>query len=584
MIPAGFIEDLLTRVDIVDVVGRHVALKKNGQNHVGLCPFHGERTPSFTVSPGKQFYHCFGCGAHGTAIGFLMDHRGLPFVEAVQELAQQAGLQVPQAVSDDGESGRRLRSLSERLDRATRAYRDQLKGSAAAIEYLKSRGLTGRTAATFALGYAIDDWQGLKQVFDDYDSPQLLDAGLVIDKDGRRYDRFRGRVMYPIRNRRGAVIGFGARSMDGSEPKYLNSPETPLFRKGQELYGLYEAADALRRRGRAIVCEGYMDVIQLAQAGFEESVAALGTAVGSSHVETLLRLVDHVIFSFDGDAAGRKAARRALEASLPALADTKRVEFLLLPEGEDPDSLIRSHGAAAFEAELARALPLSRFLVEQACEGKDMETAEGRAAALAEAKPLLQTMPPGALRLQLLDELARVARSRPDDVESLFELRPWRRLGGSSRAAGRRGGDTAALADLKTHLLQRLLANPALAREFNAAIAAECLDSSEPVDRQIAEVWRAATSTERSNSGALLEALAESEHATLYRSLLAREMLLEIEPDAAHAELEAIFARLELRRLDAELAELAAQPAPGPEVLEKIRNLYQRRALLITRA
>ncbi|MCS6920456.1 MAG: DNA primase, partial [Elioraea sp.] len=329
MIPQGFIQDLLARVDIVDVVGRHVALKRSGQNYVGLCPFHGEKTPSFTVSQTKQFFHCFGCGAHGSAIGFLMDHRGLSYVEAIRELAHQVGLTVPEAAPRDAQAAARTQGLTDLLQQAAAFYRRQLKVAPAAIEYLKGRGLTGATAARFALGYAPPERQALRQVFAQYDDPRLVDAGLVIvGDDGRRYDRFRGRVMFPIRNRRGAVIGFGARVLDGGEPKYLNSPETPLFRKGQELYGLFEAQEAIRRRRRAIVCEGYLDVIQLAQAGFEETIAALGTAVTAQHVAQLFRLTDHVIFAFDGDAAGRKAARRALEAALPAVSDDKRASFV----------------------------------------------------------------------------------------------------------------------------------------------------------------------------------------------------------------------------------------------------------------
>jgi DNA primase len=413
MIPQGFIQDLLARVDIVDVVGRYVQLKKGGQNFLGLCPFHGEKSPSFTVSPAKQFYHCFGCGAHGSAIGFLMDQRGLSYVEAIHELAQQAGMTVPEDVRADRDAAQRSRGLTDLLAQAADFYRRELKTSPTAIDYLKGRGVTGQTAARFALGFAPDAWQPLKAAVQSYEDPKLAEAGLVIIGDeGKRYDRFRGRVMFPIRNRRGAVIGFGARIMGAGEPKYLNSPETPVFHKGQELYGLFEAQEAIRQRKRVIVCEGYMDVIQLAQAGFAESVAALGTAVTAQHVTTLLRLTDHVIFAFDGDAAGRKAARRALEAALPVITEAKRASFLLLPEGEDPDSLIKAHGAGAFEDELSRALPLSRWFARTLAEGRNLDEAEDRAALLAEAQPLLESMQPGALRLQLVRELATAARAR----------------------------------------------------------------------------------------------------------------------------------------------------------------------------
>jgi DNA primase len=579
VIPQGFIQDLLARVDIVDVIGRYVALKKAGRNYVGLCPFHGEKTPSFTVSPSKQFFHCFGCGAHGSAIGFLMDHRGLAYVEAIRELAQQVGMQVPQDSARDREGATRIRGLTEALERASDYYRRKLKETPAAIEYLKRRGLTGQTAARFALGYAPDAWQPLREAFESYEDPRLVEAGLVIVADeGKRYDRFRGRVMFPIRNRRGAVIGFGARVLDGGEPKYLNSPETPVFHKGQELYGLFEAQEAIRRRQRVIVCEGYMDVIQLAQAGFEECVAALGTAITAHHVGLLLRVTDQVIFAFDGDAAGRKAARRALEATLPVIADTKRASFVLLPEGEDPDSLIRSGGAAAFEDQLARAIPLSRWFVESLADGRDLEQAEDRAALVAHAKPLLASMPPAALRMQLIRELAEAARTPATDLESLFGLKPWRRLPEATRP-GHPPRRSAEVEDLKARILQHLLAFPELAREFNAQIAAEFGGAEQPVDRQVAEIWRTATLAGSTSQGALLEALADSEFAQTYREISRRDLLLEGDASAAREDLRAGFATLELRRVEDELAALVREPLT-PESKERIRELSERRVRL----
>ena len=582
MIPQGFIQDLLARVDLVDVVGRYVQLKKAGQNFIGLCPFHSEKSPSFTVSPSKQFFHCFGCGAHGTAVGFLMEHRGLGFVDAVRELAQQAGMQVPEGPAEAGQATGRLRALADLLQRASDHYRHCLKGNGAAIEYLKGRGLRGATAARFALGCSPDEWTGLAAAFDNYDDPQLVEAGLVIANEGKRYDRFRGRVMFPIRNRRGWVIGFGARSLDGSEPKYLNSPETPLFHKGRELYGLFEAQEAIRRRRRVIVCEGYLDVIQLAQAGFEETVAALGTAVTSHHVGELLRLSEHVVFAFDGDAAGRKAARRALEAALPVLADTRRIDFLLLPEGEDPDSLVKSHGADAFTAELGRALPLSRWFIRSLSEGKDLRTAEGRAALLAEAKPLVASMPAGALRMQLLHELAEAARSAPAEVEQLFGIKPWRRLPEAPRRENRR--QAAETADLKQHILQRLLAFPDLAGEFEGAVAAEFAEAGTPLDRQVLEVWRTASGTAGLSCGALQELLADSDFAPQYREAATRELVAEADADAARLELAGAFAKLELRRLNGELEALAGMQPPDAEALARIRELSERRARLMAGA
>jgi DNA primase len=580
VIPQGFIQDLLARVDLVDVVGRYVQLKKAGQNFLGLCPFHGEKSPSFTVSPGKQFFHCFGCGAHGTAIGFLMEHRGLGFVDAVRELAQQVGIKVPEESAASAQAGGQVKALTELLQRAADFYRRQLKGSEPAISYLKGRGLSGASAARFAVGFSPDEWTPLATVVESYSDAQLVEAGLVIENEGKRYDRFRGRVMFPIRNRRGSVIGFGARSLDGSEPKYLNSPETPLFHKGRELYGLFEAQEAIRRRRRVIVCEGYLDVIQLAQAGFEETVAALGTAVTSHHVGQLLRLSEQVIFAFDGDAAGRKAARRALEAALPVVDDTRRIDFVLLPEGEDPDSLVKSQGAEALAAEIGQALPLSRWFIRSLADGKDLGTAEGRAALLAEAKPLVSTMPAGALRLQLLREVADVARSAP--AEALFGLKPWRRLPDQTRAEHRRQSmDTA---DLKEHILQRLLAYPDLVAEFESGITTEILNGETPVDRQIAEVWRTATAASGLTCGALQELLAESDFAEHYRDTAAKTLLAEADIEASRIELAGAFAKLELRRLNTELESLAGQQRFDPEALVRIRVLAERRARLMAGA
>jgi DNA primase len=574
MIPQAFIQDLLARIDIVDVVGRYVQLKKGGQNFLGLCPFHGEKTPSFTVSPSKQFFHCFGCGAHGSAIGFLMEHRGLNYVEAIRELAQQAGMQVPES-SDKGRDGGKLSALSDLLRRAADHYRTQLRESAVAIDYLKGRGLTGQTAAHFALGYSPDAWQPLRSAFENYDDPGLVEAGLVIADEGKRYDRFRGRIMFPIRNSRGQVIGFGARILGAGEPKYLNSPETPLFRKGQELYGLYEAREAIRRAGRAIVCEGYLDVIQLSQAGFGEAVAALGTAITSAHVSTLLRTTDHVIFAFDGDAAGRKAARRGLEATLPVIADTKRASFLLLPEGEDPDSIVKAGGAAAFERELSRALPLSRFFIESLAWNRSLSSPEDRAAIVADARALILSMAPGALRLQLLRELADAARTPLDDLEALYGLRRGRP---PRPAEGTRRTPHAEVEDLKRRILQHLLAHPPLAREFDRAVTDEHASESEPIDREILEVWRTATLPELSagavmTHGALLEALQSSPFIDDYRVLAAQEMELDTDVDTARQVLEEAFLKLELRRLAAERSERLAdyEREPSEDRLQAYR-------------
>ena len=434
MIPPAFKQDLLARTDIVELVGRYVTLKKAGINYKGLCPFHGEKTPSFIVSPTRQTYHCFGCGAHGNAIDFLMEHGGLGFVEAVEELAHQHGLQVPQDErtpqqrAEAAQARERQTTLTEALDRAARHYRRQLKATSRAIDYLKGRGLTGEIAARFALGYAPAGWHGLSAVFPRYDDPVLEEAGLVIvhadEEPPRRYDRFRDRIMFPIRNVKGEVIGFGGRVLDQGEPKYLNSPETPVFVKGRELYGLYEARGALRTKGYALVVEGYMDVVALAQHGFENAVATLGTACTAEHVQKLFRFTDAIVFSFDGDAAGRKAAARALEAALPHAQDTRSVRFLFLPPEHDPDSFIRAHGAAAFESQVQQAVPLSVQLIEQAASGCDLSTLEGRSHMLAAARPLWSQLPEGALKRQLVSAIAARAGMEATDVLALWDASP----------------------------------------------------------------------------------------------------------------------------------------------------------------
>ncbi len=435
MIPPGFIQELLARADIVDVVGRHVQLKKAGINHKGLCPFHGEKTPSFIVSPSRQTYHCFGCGAHGNAVGFLMELAGMSFPDAVRDLAQQVGLTVPEDESTPAERERaaaqkqRQATLTDVLARACDHYRKTLRASPRAIDYLKRRGLTGEIAARFGLGYAPGGWRNLASAFAHYDDPLLEESGLVIVKpaedgneaEAKRYDRFRDRVMFPIRSVQGEVIGFGGRVIDQGEPKYLNSPETPVFSKGRELYGLYEGRTAIRQRGYALVVEGYMDVVALAQSGFGNAVATLGTACTAEHVQKLFRFTDSVVFSFDGDAAGRRAAGRALEASLPHATDTRTVRFLFLPAEHDPDSYVREFGAEAFEQCVAQAVPLSRQLVEAARADLDTATAEGRARFVVQAQPLWNALPEGMLKRQLLGQIASVASLPVEELAAAWQ-------------------------------------------------------------------------------------------------------------------------------------------------------------------
>ena len=408
-IPQHFIDDLITRADIGEVIGRRVQLKKAGKEFKGCCPFHDEKTPSFTVVPDKGFYHCFGCGAHGTAIGFLMDHDHLDFVEAVESLAGTMGIEVPR---EEGQSPvRSYDALFELLSRVSRFYEAELKKHTPAIDYVKARGIDGATAKRYGLGYAPRGWS---HVLDKFGTSReaidrLLATGLIIRKDnGQHYDRFRDRLMFPIRDTRGRVIGFGGRVMGDDTPKYMNSPETVLFHKGRELYGLYESRQALRHIDRLVVVEGYMDVVGLARHGVDFATATLGTATTEEHLNQLFRLCEEVYFCFDGDRAGREAAWKALENALPQIREGRQIRFVFLPDGQDPDSFVQSSGAPAFEAALDHALPLSDFLVEELSGRVDMTSVDGRARMAETARPLLAKIPPGVFKELLVDKVAAV--------------------------------------------------------------------------------------------------------------------------------------------------------------------------------
>jgi DNA primase len=418
MIPQAFIDTLLQRVDIVELVGSYVQLKKAGINYSGLCPFHTEKSPSFTVSASKQFYHCFGCGAHGTAVGFMMEHLGLSFPQAVEDLARRAGLEVPQEQANENDKAASAAQRDQRVRlmdctlQAAKFYQRRLKESPQAIDYLKQRGVTGEIAKRYHLGYSPEGWQPLQSVFGDYEQADLVDAGLVIaseDESGKskRYDRFRNRLMFPILSARGEVIGFGARTLGNDEPKYLNSPETPLFSKGQNLYGVFEGRTAIRESGQVWVVEGYMDVVALAQHGLGHAVATLGTATTEQHLRMLIRMADQVVFMFDGDAAGQRAAAKALEISLPFATPKTTFKFVFLPNKHDPDSFVRESGAQALLDHVAAAPPLSSFLWTQSVDHQDLSTPEGRAAASVEVKRLLALMPATELKLQIAQACAK---------------------------------------------------------------------------------------------------------------------------------------------------------------------------------
>jgi DNA primase len=496
LIPDSFIEELLGRVDIVEVIERRVPLRKAGREYQARCPFHDEKSPSFTVSPQKQFYHCFGCGAHGTAIGFLMNYEGLEFVDAVEELARMAGLQVPR---EAGSAPRPSTGLLEILAAAAAWYQEQLRQSPQAIAYLKRRGLSGEVATQFGIGYAPAGWDGLiKQLgTDEPQTDRLLRAGMLSQGKGGTYDKFRDRIMFPIHDRRGRVIAFGGRALGDDGPKYLNSPETELFHKGRELYGLYQARKSQPQLERILVVEGYMDVVALAQFGFPNCVATLGTATTGEHAELLFRAADEVVYCFDGDRAGRQAAWRALEATLPRLRDGRQARFLFLPEGEDPDSMVRRRGAEAFADLLAQAQPLSAYFFAHLTEAVDMNSIDGRARLIGLAKPYLDQIPAGVFRDMMVERLETLARHRVEEA-------PRRRPAPVARPAA---GSAPALQRTAMRLaLAHMVQSPSLAtsvREMEAFAGCDlpgfeiyrelvdfCAKSPNMTTAQLLELWR----------------------------------------------------------------------------------------------
>ena len=585
MIPDSFKRDLLNRVDIVDIIQRHLQLKKAGASYSACCPFHNEKSPSFTVSPSKQFYHCFGCGAHGDAIGFVMEYSGLGYIEAIKELAAGAGMTLPdfepRFAMKKAEIGPDLHDI---MQRATQYYREQLKASLRAVEYLKGRGLSGQAAARFGIGYAPDGWQNLQAVFPKYDDKSLKDAGLVIENDaGKRYDRFRDRIMFPIVNQRGFVIGFGGRIIGAGEPKYLNSPETPLFEKGRELYGLPQARQSIRDSGRVLVVEGYMDVVALAQHGVEYAVATLGTATTPAHVQKLLRQADDIVFSFDGDAAGRKAAWHALEVSLPATLDHKAIRFLFLPEGEDPDSYVRAKGRQAFEDLVVRAEPLSAYLLAQLRTRVDTNTPEGRSRLLHEAKPLVTNIISApALQLQLLKQVAEVAGMTQAEVEQQWELRRTKAFASAWEKPELPRVPRSAPQSVQRWLLKRLLVKPGLAREL-------------PLERFYGEdvesrglVALAEYSLVQPDQGGSFDALVidhfrGTEFETLFNQLRSELMVLNLSPEQADAEFRDSLPKLERDHIDQQLDELQDKARKGAfsrADADRMNELTKRKAAL----
>jgi len=572
MISDDFKQQLLNRIDIVDVVERHVQLRKAGQNYVARCPFHNEKTPSFSVSPSKQFYHCFGCGAHGNAIGFLMEHSGLGYVEAVKELASMAGMVVPDDRPAVVAQQKAAQGLGEVLLVAARHYKEQLKRSESAIDYLKRRGVSGEMAAKFGLGYAPAGWQTLAEVFPEYKSMSALkDAGLVVDaENGRRYDRFRDRIMFPITDQRGNVIGFGGRSFGDSTqegPKYLNSPETPLFQKGHELFGLFQARPAIRQHGRVVIVEGYMDVVSLHQHGVDYSVATLGTSTTPAHVEKLLKLADELYFCFDGDDAGRKAAWRALENSLEQLVDGKQLSFMFFPEGEDPDSFVRK----CADSDVWTALPLSEFMAKELGRQVDLETDEGRAKLLDLAKPLLKKVAAPALSLQLRRRFAKMADVTVPELEELFGLRPAAAAPKFRRSA--RDVQRPAPLSLTRWMLQAILNDPTLAER----VEIESLDVSDrffPALCHVLDLLRARPGlVERDVGPIVLESVRGLGIAGLVREAYAEVLASdkEVSADEFMSALQALRDRVQRRRI----SELIGKTVRSAEETAELSRLLQ---------
>ncbi len=598
MIPQQFIDDLLRRVDVVEVVGQYVQLKRAGANYSGLCPFHTEKSPSFSVSPSKQFYHCFGCGAHGTALGFLIEHLGLPFPQAVEDLARRVGLEVPQETNPidpavkkkETDYRARLRDL---LLEAAKFYQRRLKDSPQAIEYLKNRGVSGEIAARYHLGYAPSGWQPLQSVYGDYNAKDLVDAGLVIEGDaGKRYDRFRDRIMFPILSNRGEVLGFGARTLGSDEPKYLNSPETPVFSKGYELYGVFEARPLIRESGQVWVVEGYMDVVALAQHGLGHAVATLGTATTPAHLQQLLRLSDHVVFMFDGDKAGRRAAARALETALAFASEKNRIDFVFLPEEHDPDSFVRENGADALRDWVAKAKPLSAFLLDVASDGQQLEFAEGRAASIAEAKRLLALMSPNTLRAQIAREAAR--RFDASDA-AMGAASPGTQAAdrGPAVKAERKPGQSwtkpvptpirlprPVIRPLAERVLQILVRKPAWCRELDPEFA-EDLDTPQLAllrwiqdrlppegDVPFAVLHEAALSEGREKGPEAVRLFLK-----LSKPDPALDALMENEPKALELELTRALTRLRVRALEETAARLAEEVASDPQALPALQQV-----------
>lgn len=573
MIPQSFLQDLLNRVDIVEVVGRYVQLKKGGANYLGLCPFHNEKSPSFTVSPVKQFYHCFGCGAHGTSLGFLMNYDRLGFVEAVEELASRLGVEIPREARPNDDRSRDQADLAGLMGEVAKHWSAKLKTDTRASKYLANRGLSADIIQRFSIGYSANSWNNVLDRFakDTKGREALLAAGLVIERDGsagrdgdRYYDRFRDRVMFPIRDARGRVIAFGGRIIDQGEPKYLNSPETVLFHKGRELYGLYEARQTRAPLHRLMVVEGYMDVVRLHQAGIHYAVATLGTATTPEHLKRLFRLVSEVVFAFDGDRAGRAAAWRALNNSLAEIKEGRQLKFLFLPDGHDPDTLVGEEGREAFEARLDQALPLSEYLVQELTSQVDLAHADGRARFAEIARPLVAKVPEGIYRELLVERLAEAIRLPSNRLRALWAgggsgandsgAAVGRRLMGQEASSSKSAPRSAGRGGLMRQVVLALVHHPKIAPR----LLATDIEILESLDEPGSEILRDLVGDLRdnpcANTGQLLERWRDRPEAERLSRLAVAEYLIPSD-EAALQEVRNALARMSdeqrRRRLDA---------------------------------
>ena len=581
-IPQHFIDELVSRIDIVELIDKRVPLKKAGRDYQACCPFHSEKTPSFTVSPDKQFYHCFGCGAHGTAIGFLMEYERMEFVEAIEELARSAALEVPREGGTQLHSPARQegsKQLYTLLDRAAAFYQQQLRSHPEAsrvVAYLKDRGMSGEIARDFAVGFAPPGWDNLLKAIGPEHERELIVSGMLVEKDdGKRYDRFRDRLMFPIRDRRGRVIAFGGRVLPGSDDKgggakYLNSPETPIYHKGRELYGLYEARQALRELPRLLVVEGYMDVVALAQYGVRYAVATLGTAVTVEHLDKLFRQTNEVVFCFDGDRAGREAAWRGLENALPLLQDGRSLRFMFMPDGEDPDTLIRNIGTEAFEELIVTAQPLDEFLLEQFKQRVDVRQLDGQARLVELSRPLLGKLPQGVYRLKLMERLASLAQIPPQNLQAMLQGQAANTAIMPARGQARARPRSARQAPSQVrNAITLLLQHPRLAAlvEDPARLA----PLRQPGITLLLELLEVLHQQPNLNSSALLERWRGREEERHLATLMRQELLLNAEQDDLETEflgaLDSLYQQL-LRQREQELSSKPLAALSGAERIE----------------